>query len=335
MLIIAQSAYESWSFPFPITCVLALAAFFYLRGWLRLRNAFPNAIPIWRLAVFMGGLFSLWIAIGSPLQNFDDALLSLHMVQHILLMGVAPPLILLGAPALPFLHGLPQFFVRGVLGPLLRWSPVQWLARIFTHPIFCWLAATVALIGWHTPRAFELALHSQFWHEVEHASFFITSILFWWPVVQPWPSVARWPRWAIPLYLFLGTIVNDIVSAFLALYDRVLYSSYASVPRPFNIAPLDDQAFAGAMMWVFGTFVYLVPAVAITMQILSPRSAQHQFQTREFQTRGAPSKDTVQPSNTQAVDFARAAERIEPQLRPGCLQLCYSRHPRSLRKHRY
>ena len=281
MLFDAKDALHSWSPPIPITLALIVAAIVYSRGWLRRRNAFPNEIPVWRFYSFMGGLFALWIAVGSPLEAFDDELLSIHMVQHILLMAVAPPLILLGAPALPILHGLPQFFVRGALGPLLRWSPVQWLARIFTHPVFCWLAATIVLIGWHTPRAFELALHSQSWHEVEHACFFTASILFWWPVVQPWPSVARWPRWSIPLYLFLGTIANDIVSAFLALYDRVLYPSYASTPRLFNISPLDDQAFAGAMMWVFGTFVYLVPAVAITMQILSPAGTHRQLQSRE------------------------------------------------------
>jgi putative membrane protein len=253
----------------------------------------PNTIPAWRLAAFMGGVFALWIAVGSPLQEFDEALLSIHMVQHILLMGVAPPLILLGAPALPFLHGLPQRLVRSALGPILRWAPLQGIGRILTHPVFCWLAATVALIGWHTPRAFELALDSPFWHEVEHASFFTTSILFWWPVVQPWPSVARWPRWSIPLYLFLGTLANDTVSAFLALYDRVLYPSYASPSRLFNISPLDDQAFAGAMMWVFGTFVYLVPAVAITIEILSPLSTH-----RQRQTRGALSKGTAPTSSS-------------------------------------
>jgi putative membrane protein len=292
MLTEPQAAYESWSIQYPVTCLLVLAAFFYVPGWFRLRKALPSTIPVWRLAAFMGGLFALWIAVGSPLQELDEALLSIHMVQHILLMGVAPPLILLGAPALPFLRGFPQRMVRGVLGPILRWAPLQDLGRILTHPVFCWLAATLALIGWHTPRAFELALHSPFWHEIEHASFFTTSILFWWPVVQPWPSVARWPRWSIPLYLFLGTIANDVVSAFLALYDRILYPSYASTPRPFNISPLDDQAFAGAMMWVFGTFVYLVPAVAIAMQILSPRSAH-----RQVQTLAALSKDTAPPSS--------------------------------------
>lgn len=297
MLTAVQAAYESWSFQFPITFVLVLATFFYVRGWSRLRNALPNAIPVWRLAAFMGGLFSLWIAVGSPLQDFDDALLSIHMVQHILLMGVAPPLILLGAPALPLLHGLPQSFVRGFLGPILRWAPLQGLGRILSHPVFCWLAATLALIGWHTPRAFELALQSQFWHEVEHACFFTTSMLFWWPVVQPWPSVARWPRWSIPLYLFLGTLANDAVSAFLALYDRVLYPSYASAPRLFDISALDDQAFAGALMWVFGTFVYVVPAVAITIQILSPLGTH-----RQCQTRGTPTKVAAPPPDAPAIE---------------------------------
>jgi putative membrane protein len=290
MLPAPQVVYESGSFPFPATFVLVLAAVFYVRGWLYLRNAFPHAIPVSRLAAFMGGLFSLWIAVGSPLQDFDDELLSIHMVQHIILMGVAPPLILLGAPALPFLHGVPQRFVRGLLGPIFRWAPLRGLGRILTHPVFCWIAAIVALVGWHTPRAFEFALHSQFWHEVEHACFFTTSMLLWWPVVQPWPSVARWPRWCIPLYLFLGTLANDTVSAFLALYDRVLYPSYASAPRLFDISPLDDQAFAGALMWVFGTFVYLVPAVAITLQILSPLDTH-----RHCPTRGTLSKVTAPP----------------------------------------
>jgi cytochrome c oxidase assembly factor CtaG len=277
-----QAALASWSLPVPVTVSLVLAAFVYARGWLHLNRAFPGVFPRWRLAAFMSGLFALWIAVGSPLEAFDDELLSIHMVQHILLMAVAPPLILLGAPALPLLHGLPKRFVRRALGPVLRWRPVQYLGRVLMHPAFCWLAATAALIGWHLPAAFEFALRSDSWHEVEHACFFTTSLLFWWPVVQPWPSVARWPQWSIPLYLFLGVLANDVLSAVLALWDRVLYPSYASpVPRLFNVSPLDDQAFAGALMWVFGTFVYLVPAVIITIQILSPSASSQRTVARE------------------------------------------------------
>jgi len=268
-----QTVLQSWILPVPVTLCLVATALVYLRGWYRLHGLLPNVISVWQLTAFMSGLFALWIAVGSPLAAFDDELLSIHMIQHILLMAVAPPLILLGAPALPLLHGLPQMLVRSGLGLFLRWPPVQWVGHTLTHPVFCWLAATVTLIGWHSPTAFEFALRSDFWHEIEHACFFVTSILFWWPVIQPWPSVARWPRWSIPLYLFIGMMANDALSAFLAFCDRVLYPSYASASPLFAISPLDDQALAGALMWVFGSFVYLIPAVAITLQMLSPHGS--------------------------------------------------------------
>jgi putative membrane protein len=268
-----QTVLQSWTLPVPVTLALVLAGSVYLRGWIRLRGLLPNVASTSRLMCFLSGVFALWIAVGSPLAAFDDELLSIHMVQHILLMAVAPPLILLGAPALPLLHGLPQSIVRSALGPLLRWPAMHWLGHTLTHPVFCWLAATVTLIAWHSPSAFEFALRSDFWHEVEHTCFFATSILFWWPVVQPWPSVARWPQWSIPVYLFTGMMANDALSAFLAFCDRVLYPSYASASRIVAISPLDDQALAGALMWVFSSFVYLLPAVAITLRMLSPQGS--------------------------------------------------------------
>lgn len=275
-----QSALAAWQFPGEVTFALALFVGIYLRGWLRLHGVLPNAIPIWRLAAFMGGLFSLWVAIGSPLEALDDVLLSAHMAQHILLMAVAPPLILLGAPAMPFLHGLPRTFVRRGLGRLLRWPPVLHLGETLTHPAFCWLSAMAALVAWHFPSAFELALRSDFWHGVEHTCFFTTSMLFWWPAVQPWPSTARWPRWSILVYLFLAMLANDSLSAVLAFNDRVLYPAYIFPVSALEISPLDDQARAGALMWVVGTFVYLIPAVVISMQMLSPTHLQRPMAMR-------------------------------------------------------
>jgi putative membrane protein len=265
-----QALLQSWSPPLGVTCWLLIAAVFYLRGWLRLRAAFPNLVPWSQLIAFVGGLLSLWIAVGSPLEVFDDALLSAHMVQHLLLMAVAPPLLLLGAPVVPFLHGLPKFLVRGVCGPVLRWSWIQWLGRALTHPVFCLLAPSLALIGWHFPAAFELGLRSEWWHHVEHGCFFFTGVLLWWPVVQPWPSVAKWPRWSIPLYLFFATLPCDALSAFLTFCDRVLYRSYLSSPALFDRSPLADQQLAGALMWLCVTVIYLFPAVVVTIQILSP-----------------------------------------------------------------
>lgn len=269
----AQEILQSWSSPIWVNVSLCVTVVVYVRGWLRIRTLLPNLIPSWRLAAFMGGLFSLWIAIGSQLAAFDDVSLTVHMVQHLLLMAVVPPLILLGAPSLPFLRGLPLWSLRGVVGPLFRWEPAKKLAHFFTQPAVCLLVATVALIGWHVPAAFELALRSESWHEVEHLCFLATSFLFWLPAIQPFPSDATWPRWSIPLYLFLGTLPGGALGAFLTFCDRVLYPSYASAPRLFGVSPLEDQIIAGALMWVFGTFVYTFPAVVITVRLLSAQSA--------------------------------------------------------------
>ena len=272
---------QSWSLPVPVTIVLLLAALVYLRGWFHLWGAFPDAIPPWRAASFLGGVVSVWLSIGSPLASLDEYLLTVHMAQHLLLMTVAPPLLLLGAPSLPFLHGLPQSFTRSVLASILRAPLVQRFARLVTEPMFCWWAATLVLVGWHLPVAYALGLRSELWHGIEHASFFAAGLLFWWPVISPWPSMLRNSRWSIVLYLFLATFPCDALSAYLAFCDRVVYSWYLTAPRLVNMSVLQDQVCAGALMWVFVTFAYLVPAVFLTTKLLS----------------GSPGQDTAQLSS--------------------------------------
>lgn len=269
----AQAVLQSWSAPIGVNFALCFTALVYARGWLRLHLVFPNAISARRLAAFLSGIISVWIATGSPVEAFDDISLSVHMMQHLLLMAIAPPLLLLGAPKLPLLQGFPQSITRSVVGPFLRWGLVKSLGRRITNPAICWLAATFSLIGWHVPAVFELALRWGWLHEVEHGCFLGAGLLFWWPVIQPWPSTARWPRWSIPLYLFCATLPCDALSAFLAFCDRVVYPSYLSVVRPFNISPLQDQECAAAMMWVSVTIIFLIPAVVVTMEILSPQKA--------------------------------------------------------------
>jgi putative membrane protein len=276
----AQAILQSWSNPLGLDLALCLTVLVYARGWFRLRSTFPNLISLWRLAAFFCGIIFAWLAIGSPLNAFDDASLTVHMLQHLLLMSVAPPLILLGAPQLPLLHGLPQTLARGVVSPILRWSSVKQLGNLIANPAFGWFAAAFALIGWHVPAIFELALRRNWLHELEHASFLAAGILFWWPVIQPWPSIVRWPRWSIPLYLFCATLPCDALSGFLAFCDRVIYSSYLSAPRLLNMSPLEDQQFAAVLMWTCVTIIFLVPAVIVTMQLLSPPRAYSSVATR-------------------------------------------------------
>ena len=186
------------------------------------------------------GIAVLWIAVASPVAHLDHHLLTAHMVQHLLLMVSAAPLMMLGARPL-----------------LARWHP---------NPAFCWLSGTLVVLVWHVPAVFEVALRSHSWHEFEHATFFVAGIVFWWPVFYPAP----YPRWSVPVYLFLATLPCDALSAFLAFCGHVVYRQYLSVPTTlFGLSPLDDQALAGALMWVTVTFAYLIPALLLTARLLS------------------------------------------------------------------
>ena len=184
------------------------------------------------------GVASLWIAVASPLAHLDHHLLTAHMVQHLLLMLVAAPLVLLG---------------MGLQRPAVL------------HPAFCWVAGTLTVIVWHVPVVFELALQSPFLHVIEHASFFFAGILFWWPVISPGIEA----RWSVPLYLFFATLPCDALSAFLTFCGHVVYPHYLSCIRNVRLSPLDDQALAGALMWVTVTFAYLVPALIVTARLLA------------------------------------------------------------------
>jgi putative membrane protein len=274
----------SGSLWFPVSLVLALllTEFLYLRGWLRIRSTSVRVIPVWHVISFSLGLFLIWIAVASPLAALDEQMLTVHMIQHLLLMTFAAPLILLGLPVMPFLHGLPKQFAQAVVDPLFRWPPIQRLGRVVGRPAFSWLAATAVLVGWHVPAIFTLALQSGAWHLFEQATFLGAGILFWWPVVQPWPNAPTEPRWSILLYLFLATLPCDVLSAFLVFSERVAYPVYLSASRQSEISVLADQQCAGALMWTCITIVYLVPAAILSTRLLAPRNSRADLAQSEF-----------------------------------------------------
>jgi len=184
-------------------------------------------------------------------------------------MMVAPPLILWGAPYLPILSGLPRSFAINGVGPFLSSTFLRKVASFVSHPAFCWSAFISINVAWHLPAMYELALRSPSWHRLEHFSFLTTALLFWWPIIQPYPWVARTPRWMIIPYLFLADFQNTALSAFLVFCGRVVYPTYETVPRITGLTALDDQAAAGAMMWVASSFFFLIPVGLITIELLT------------------------------------------------------------------
>ena len=264
-----QQALASWSIPPYFIAAMLVTAVVYARGFRRLHAQMPGRFPFWRLASYMAGLGALLIAIASPLAAFDDLLLQVHMVQHMLLMFVAPPLILIGAPQIPILRGLPLIVARRLVGPLLKSRTLRKSGHFLAHPAVCWLALAIATWTWHAPGPYQLALRSERWHEVEHFCFITGAMLFWWPVVQPWPSAPRWPRWTMVPYLLMADAQNTVLSALLTFSDRVIYPFYAAVPRVAGITPLNDQIAAGLIMWVPGSLFFLVPGALIIYNLLS------------------------------------------------------------------
>jgi cytochrome c oxidase assembly factor CtaG len=271
---VGQAVLRSWSIPPVATFALLLTALTYLRGaWLLRRAGYPY-LPAWRIASFALGLFSLWFALASPLDTFSPFVLTAHMLQHMLLMMVAPPLILLGEPLIPMVRGMPRFAAREFAGPFLNWPVAERIGLALTKPVVALVLMGAVMFVWHVPGPYELALRSSAWHQTEHACFFFTSIIFWWPVVQPWPSRAQWPRWAMVPYLVIADLQNTALSAILVFSDKILFPSYAAGPSLFGLTPQEDQAAAGAIMWVVGSLAFIVPAILIAVQCLTRRRSE-------------------------------------------------------------
>jgi len=121
---------------------------------------------------------------------------------------------------------------------------------------------------------YELALRSESWHHLEHGCFLATALLFWWNVIMPWPSRPAWPRWSMIPYLALADVQNTALCALLTFSDRVWYKPYALLPRPLGVSPLEDQATAGAIMWILGSAVILMAGGCIVRELLAPERGE-------------------------------------------------------------
>jgi putative membrane protein len=251
--------------------ILVVAALVYLRGWLSLYSSSRvKRISAWRAFSFLLGLFMAWVALASPLAALDHELLTAHMLQHLLLMTFAPPLIWLGTPVRPVLHGLPPRLVESLLVPLWQSGAEKRFAEVVGRAEFAWLAACAALVGWHIPKFFALGMQSARWHVFEHLSFLVCGLLFWWPVVPPSTDASRQDLSMI-LYLFFATLPCDILSGFLVFSDRVVYPIYFSSSHLLGFSPLIDQECAAALMWTCVTIVYFVAGASLTMRLLAPQ----------------------------------------------------------------
>jgi cytochrome c oxidase assembly factor CtaG len=255
----------------------------------------PERFGAGRAAAFAAGLGVVLLALCSPIDALGHRLLQAHMVQHLLLMVVAPPLLWLGAPVAPLLAGLP-LRARRAVASVLATGPVRWLSRVLTEPRVAWVSFVVAFWAWHVPALYDVALRSDVWHHVEHACFFLTALLFWHPVILAWPARQAWPRWGMIVYLLLAEAQATLLSAILTFSDRVIYPAYAAGAGLRGLSPLEDQALAGVIMWVPGSIAFTIALLWLVLQALGPQP--------RMPARAAPATTTATATNGSSATSA-------------------------------
>lgn len=250
-----------------IGCVLWIAAYYHVIARWRPAGATP-ATRMQQVA-FVGGTVLLFLSLNGPLHDLsDNYLFSAHMIQHLIITLIVPPL---------WLMGLPTWSLRTVLQrPALLAT-----GRALTGPLVAYAVYNVVFIGWHFPATYNWALVNHNAHILQHLMFIAAAVLMWWPVVSPVPELERIQTPVRMLYLFALGIPMSIVSAIITLAERAMYPWYEAAPRVFeNITALDDQQLGGLIMWVPGMIVFWI-AITIIFFRWSTREQREEWRQRE------------------------------------------------------
>src|SRR5262245_26577963 len=255
----AALAADTWSIRPEVAAPLLIVAAGYAIGWWQLSRRKSPVSP-WRVAAAGGGLLALVAALLSPLDGLAHALFSAHMLQHLLLIAVAAPLLLLADPFAALLWGLPAP-VRSFAGRLLRpGAALRRLWRGLTVMAVAWLAHVLVIWLWHLPAAYDAAVADRLLHDLEHLAFFATALVFWWPVVQPAPRLrARTAYGSRVVYLVLAAGQTGLLGLVLTLSPQAWYRSYASV---------EDQSLGGVVMWGLGGALDMLAVLILVFRYL-------------------------------------------------------------------
>jgi cytochrome c oxidase assembly factor CtaG len=246
-----------WTFDPWVVVPLATLAILYVVGSLKRteRSCLPRQMR-WRSLLFWGGILTLAGALISPLHWLGEHLLSFHMIEHEIVMAVAAPLVVLARPIGTLLWGLPRP-ARRAAGSLMRAPAVLGLWRRCTGATIAAVIHGIAIWGWHLPILFDAALATTTVHRLQHLSFFVTAIVFWWAVV--WKTDYGAAAWT----LFLTMVHTSVLGALMALAPRVLYVAQTQTATAWGMTPLEDQQLAGLIMWVPAGIVYAGAAMAM------------------------------------------------------------------------
>jgi cytochrome c oxidase assembly factor CtaG len=229
------------------------------------------------------GLVALLASLASPIDTIALELFSIHMLQHMLLLVVAAPLLLAGAPVRPLLRGLPLAIRRTVIRAIVRNTAFRGLVHAVRRPLVAAALYVVGLYAWHVPTLYDAALDRPAIHIFEHLWFLTTALIFWSVVIDPVPFRATLPYAArIPFLLLVGAAQNTILGGLLAFSDRVYYTHYLATTAAYGLEPVTDQRLGGAIMWVPGDIIFLIAAsFAFFLWLQSEEQAQRLRESRQ------------------------------------------------------
>lgn len=281
--------WRAWPFEPFILLGLMLSAWLYARGVRRLwrRAGRGRGVPAWRAASFGAGIGATALALLTPLAELGGTLFSAHMLQHVLLMLVAAPLLMLGAPA----RAMPWALSPAGRGVVRRVVHVRWLRRgwrALTHPAAAWSIHALAIWIWHVPMFFDATLYSEGAHIGQHVSFFGSAMLFWWAIGERGHSV-RLPAGAGIIYVFTTAVHGAALGALITFADAPMYPGYAGSTAAWGLSQLEDQQLAGLIMWVPAGFVYVAAGLALLAVWMraSDRSTRAYERARRASSSGA------------------------------------------------
>jgi len=242
----------------PLAACAAAAALYALGG----RGRVGRGRKPWREASFYAGVLVVALALEPPFDTLADTSFAVHMGQHVLLLTVAPPLLVLGRPWPRMWMPFPAHARRRVARGLARgaWAaPLRGMTRTLARPPVALAAMSASLAIWHLPAAYDAAVQNDWVHLAEHTSFVATALLFWGPLLETPPLRARVDDLRRAVWFGLANVPGWILAIVLAYASKPLYSSYAALAhRPGGLSALGDQQLAAGVMWVPGSLTYTI-----------------------------------------------------------------------------
>jgi cytochrome c oxidase assembly factor CtaG len=290
---------DGWTFAVDVWLPVLLAGLVYwhVRNLVDRRHP-DNPVPRWRLWAWLGGLMAIVVALASPVEFYDTTLFSDHMIQHLVLVFVAAPLLVLAAPITLLLRvASPEARKRWIL-PVLESRIVRFISR----PIVAW--ALFAAVMWfsHFSPLFDAALEDEGLHRLEHILYLSSAMLFWWPVIGADPSPHRMSYPGRLLYLGLGMPLSSLLGLVIFSAQTVLYEHYATLQRSWGSTPLEDQALAGGIMWAGGDLAFVVALLLTVYAWLRYEEQENVREDRRLaRARAATSAASAVPGGTTLV----------------------------------